>query len=84
MDYRTLQQELRKRPFEPFRIALADGKIYDIYHPESILVGKQWFIFGVVMQGSGQGNGETAYDRYETVSMLHVVRLEPLPHSHTA
>jgi hypothetical protein len=79
MDYRDLQQELKKVPFEPFRIVLTDGKTYDAKHPDRILVGKQSFIYGVVLEGSGQGNGESAYDRYETVAMLHVVRLEPLP-----
>ena len=44
-------------------------------------MGKRSFIFGVVVEGPSQGNGETAYDRYETVSMVQVVRLEPLPHS---
>jgi hypothetical protein len=79
MDFRDLQQELRKQPFEPTRIVLADGKSYHVTHPETILVGKRSFIFGVVMESSGKANGETAYDRYETVSMLQVVRLEPLP-----
>lgn len=78
MDYRDLQQELRKRPFEPFRIVLTDGKVYDITHPERIFVGKRSFIFGVVTDAGEAGNGETAYDRYETVSLLHVVRLEPI------
>jgi hypothetical protein len=59
----------------------ADGKTYDITHPERIFVGKRSFIFGVVLESPGQDNGETAYDRYETVSMLHVVWLEPLSRS---
>jgi hypothetical protein len=80
MDYRDLQHALRKRPFEPFRIIVTAGKTYDVTHPERILVGKRSFIFGVEVEG----NGETAYDRYETVSMLHVVRLEPLAHSQSA
>jgi hypothetical protein len=84
VDYQDVQQELRKRPFEPFRIILTDGKTYDVTHPERILVGKRSFIFGVVVEGSGAGNGETAYDRYETVAMLHVVRLEPLAHPQKA
>ena len=31
---KTLQEALRQKPFEPFRIHIADGRSYPVQHPE--------------------------------------------------
>ena len=66
---------LSKKPFEPFRIHLADGTVYEIRHPELIMVGKRSAIIGLK---ASEGT-RPVYDRYETISLLHVTRLEPIP-----
>jgi hypothetical protein len=38
---------LRKHPFEPFRIHLQDGRVYDIKYPRLNLVTDFTFVIGV-------------------------------------
>ena len=68
-----LQAELRKRPFVPFRIYLSDGTVYDIHHPDLVVPGMRTAFIGFAVDPN-----QTYYDSYTVVSLLHVVRLEPL------
>lgn len=36
MTIQEVQRQLRKEPFEPFRILTADGQTYDVRHPENL------------------------------------------------
>ncbi|HEV3255782.1 MAG TPA: hypothetical protein VG013_02765 [Gemmataceae bacterium] len=66
---------LRKRPFVPFRIQVSDGTGYDIRHPELVMVGLGSVSIGIMPAGQTQ----PVYERMETVSLGHVVKLLPLP-----
>lgn len=33
-----IREQIRRRPFQPFRVHLANGSSYEVYHPELILV----------------------------------------------
>jgi hypothetical protein len=39
MDLAGLREALRKQPFEPFAIRLADGRSLQVNHPEFVAVG---------------------------------------------
>ena len=39
MDLNGLREALRRQPFEPFTICLADGRVEEIAHPEFVAVG---------------------------------------------
>jgi hypothetical protein len=65
---------LRKRPFEPFRIQVSDGTTYDVRHPELVMVGLGALAIGIPASGQEQ----PVYERLETVSLRHVVKLLPL------
>ena len=39
MDLAGLRQALRRQPFEPFRIRLADGRSVAVAHPEFVAIG---------------------------------------------
>jgi len=41
MDLQGIVEALRRRPFEPFRMRLADGRSLSVTHPESVAVGTQ-------------------------------------------
>ncbi len=69
-----LLQAVRKRPFEPFRIQVSDGTTYEIRHPELVMVGLSTILIGV----PATGQAKPVYERYETVSLGHVVKLLPL------
>ena len=64
---------VQKRPFVPFRIHLTDGHSYDVRHPELCMPGRRTAIIGLV-----GGSSEPLYERAVTVSLPHLVRLEPL------
>jgi hypothetical protein len=63
----------RRRPFEPFRIVVSDGSHYDIRHPELCMPGVNAAIVGLPRDPS-----RLVPERFEFVSMLHIVNLEPL------
>lgn len=72
MNPETLREQVRKRPFEAFRVYLSDGSHYDIRHPEMIAITRR-----DVAIASGPGNDELP-DRLATCDPLHIVRVEPL------
>ncbi len=41
MDIEGVREALRKEPFEPFSLRLADGRSLPIVHPEFVAVGKR-------------------------------------------
>ena len=44
MDLQGIREALRRQPFEPFSIRLADGRSLDVPHPEMVAVGKRRII----------------------------------------
>jgi hypothetical protein len=44
MDLHGICEALRRQPFEPFRICLADGRTLAVPHPEMVAVGKRRII----------------------------------------
>ena len=76
MGPRDLESELRKEPFQPFRIVTTAGQTYEISERDRplILVGKRSVIIGLRVPDT-----DPFFDRYEVVSLLHIVRLEPIP-----
>jgi hypothetical protein len=69
-----LLKALRERPFRPFRIALADGRVFEVRHPELVLPGRRSAIIGI----PAPGEVEACYDDRITIDLLHIVNLEPV------
>jgi hypothetical protein len=68
----TLQAYLRAVPFRAFRIVLNSGRAYEVRHPEMIRVGRDSFVF------YHADSPEAPYDRFDTVGLLLVERIEHL------
>ena len=68
-----LESELKKEPFQPFRIVTTTGKSYDVTEKDRplLLVGKRSVIIGLRVPET-----DPYFDRYEVVSLVHIVRLE--------
>jgi hypothetical protein len=66
---------LKEKPFRPFRIYLSDGTVYEIRHAELVKVGrsKAMIYFPKVDEP------HAVFERYISVSLLHITRLEPVP-----
>jgi hypothetical protein len=76
-----LNNELKKRPFRPFRLYLSDGKVYEVRHPDLVVPGRSSVFVGTPPQEQPTA---PFWDSYEIVSLIHIVRLEPLDHSATS
>ena len=74
MTQEELYEEARRQPFRPFRIVLTTGEIYDIKHPELVMVGRRSIAIGITSDDSG-----TAFEHLVRADLLHVVRTEELP-----
>jgi hypothetical protein len=74
MPPQVLLQEIQRRPFVPFRIHLTDGTVYEVRHPELIIVGAGFAVVGLPADPNLPVAGRT-----ETLALVHVVRLEPIP-----
>ena len=66
-----IEKKIRQRPFAPFRMYLSDGAVYDVNHPELVLLGRRSLVLGLA--GEPQA---TLYERTVDVDLLHIVRME--------
>ncbi len=65
---------LRATPFVPFRVHASDGKHLDVKHPELALISRMMlFVARPVANPT-----EDVPDQIDSISPLHVMRLEPL------
>jgi hypothetical protein len=71
----AIVEMLREKQFRPFLIYLSDGTVYEIRHAELVLVGRsKAMIFFPIMD-----EPHAVFERYISVSLLHITRLEPVP-----
>ena len=72
---------LRKRPFEPFRVYMTDGRTFDIRYPEMNLVGETFFDIGIPEKGVEDPFAESAVnvplDRISRIVMLREQEIAP-------
>ncbi len=71
-----LRQHLYRKPFQPFRVRLHDGRSYDIRHPNLGLVGESVFIVGIP---APDDPNPVYYDRTVWVQLAQIDGIEPLP-----
>jgi hypothetical protein len=75
MPLEDLLRALRQRPFQPFRVYITDGAIYEVRHPDLCMAGTRSVLIGI----PGATYIEPVYDRFVNIDLLHITRLEPLP-----
>jgi hypothetical protein len=72
---------LRKRPFEPFRVHLTDGRVFDNRYPEMNLVGETFFDIGIPEPGRQdpfvESSVNVSLDRIGRIELLRAP--EPAP-----
>jgi hypothetical protein len=64
---------LQHKPFQPFRLTLTDGRVYEVRHPELAMVGRSTVAIGLPAANDPQ----PVFDRLVTVSLLHIMHIEP-------
>jgi hypothetical protein len=70
----VLRDALKRTPFQPFRLVQTDGTAYEVRHPDQVWVGLTYAVVGVY----GQQSPEFP-ERFTTLDLLHLMRLEPIP-----
>jgi hypothetical protein len=73
MQTEDLARRVHQRPFVPFRMYLSDGSIYDLRHPELIMVGKRTAVVGVTANPQ-----QKFFDHLVDIDLLHIVRVEAI------
>ncbi|MFL5245892.1 MAG: hypothetical protein ACJ8FY_27790 [Gemmataceae bacterium] len=74
MRQEDLIEALRRRPFQPFRMHVTDGTIYEVRHPEMVLVNRSTaFVFS-----PAPNLPAPAVSKLETVALLHIIRFDPM------
>jgi hypothetical protein len=77
MTYDEVMEWRNANPFEPFRLVTTDGAVFDIRHPMLIWPGSRSVLVGT----PDDPQRPDVPGRHTTISMLHVVRIEPLAES---
>jgi hypothetical protein len=74
MQPEDLHRVLRRKPFQPIRVLLKDGRSYEIRYPSQAVVGKTFFDIGI----PASNQLAPIYDYIESVDPADIDRLELL------
>ena len=74
MNPQEIREKLHASPFVPFRVHTSDGKHLDVKHPELAWLTRMALL---VAHSVADPRRDIPY-HYDSVSPLHIVRLEPL------
>ena len=72
-----LLERLRRRPFEPFTVHLADGRAFEVRYPEMNLVFTAYLLLGI----PEAGRPDPFADHFERLDLSLITRIEPLTQS---
>jgi len=68
MSTETLQNSLRRQPYQPLEVRMSSGDVHQIRHPEMALL-----LHSNIILGSAEA------DDFEFLSLLHVVDVKAIP-----
>jgi hypothetical protein len=71
------------RPFQTFRIYVSDGGMFDIRHPEMLMVTRHSAVVGLPGNGGTDSGSEgyPAIERHTALDLLHITRIEQIDSS---
>jgi hypothetical protein len=69
-----IRQKLYATPFIPFRVHTSDGKQLDVMHPEMAMLTRMALLIARLVADPRR----EIPAHYDSVSPLHIVRIEPL------
>jgi hypothetical protein len=72
MTVQTFREMLARRPFQPVKIILSSGQIYEIRHPEMAMLTRSSLLVGVDVAQDG------VPAEFKILSLLHVTAIEPI------
>jgi hypothetical protein len=69
-----IQTRIKDRPFVPVRIVTGSGQMFDIFHPDLVMVGRR-----ALTIGTASTRNPRHYELTTRVAIMHVTALEDLP-----
>jgi hypothetical protein len=70
-----LLEHLRRRPFQPFRLTLTDGRTHEVRHPELVMVGRSTVTIG--LPRAGDPRPVPVFDDLVTIPLVDVMGVAP-------
>ncbi|MCH7840261.1 MAG: hypothetical protein IID38_08515 [Planctomycetes bacterium] len=67
-----IENQLRQRPFLPFRLRMTDGTAFEVRHPEMLMVSRTIIAVAIHRPRARDPEGIVLCDP------VHVIRIEPL------
>jgi hypothetical protein len=72
MTVQTFREMLARRPFQPVKLTLSSGQVFEIRHPEMAFLTRTSILIGIDIAEDG------VPAEFKIVSLLHVASMEPL------
>jgi hypothetical protein len=72
MTLQDFQRLLKAQPFQPFKVHLSNGEVYEVRHPEMAFLMRTKLVLGLDPDKSGYA------DDWAMISLLHVASIEPV------
>jgi hypothetical protein len=69
-----IQERLKAQPFVPVRIVTSSGQMFDIYHPDLVMVGRRSLIVG-----TASTENPRQFEVTTRIAIWHVTALGDLP-----
>ena len=67
MNREAIEKLLQRQPFEPFEVQVSSGTVFQVRHPEMVVLGKsKLFIY------------DTTSDMMDIVALLHITNIRTL------
>ncbi len=71
MNFTALRDLLAKRPFEPFRVFMSNGEVYDARHLEFAAASRPYLFIDL-------DNADESKQQVAFLSYGHIVKIEPI------
>jgi hypothetical protein len=71
MTVQTFKEMLTRQPYQPVRLVLSSGQIYEIRHPEMAFLTRTSILVGLDM-------ADGVPSEFKILSLLHITAIEPI------
>jgi hypothetical protein len=75
VEYDEIQRWRKQQPFQPFRVFVRDGRIYNVTYPRTALLAATYVVIGILARDLRP----PLCDHTEYVRIDEIERIEPLP-----
>ena len=73
--HENIRSRLKDEPFVPLRITSTTGKMFDVYHPDLVMVGRTY----IIIIGTPTTDDPSTFENTSQIALVHIVELQNLP-----